>query len=1075
MLLKLKNKLITILAVIAATIFVGVSAFSIVNNVLSEEPVINPDSIATVLDDYALGSTLDVPDSVTISYKNGTYTSDNAYLYSPDGKVYTASDCVLSTVGVYKLVYYVDVDGKTVSAEKTFTVSKTPVNVKDNITVDNLDALTVVSDSGLGGLKVNVPNRATFEWTEAIDLKELGKDNAFFSFTPYEFSGLKVGEDGKSLSQLKTIYVRITDAYNPNIYVNYRIQNYTKNNDPLSLMPSYTVGANQQPMRAMSTNTGRPSQEGELLTIDNQLYFVSYQGWGGYPLNGNLDTTNGSLISFYFDVETAQAFVSQRTEGDNGNYVKSMISDLDAKEIYSVNGFKGFTTGEVYLTVYGEAYKTSDNSFDMEVASIGNYVGAELFEKDLLKDDKAPLLKVDITEEQKANGIFVPKGATVRLPDYTFYDVNMKNSGMGYITVRLGDKDNGELIAVKNGTFFAKTEGAYYVTYTAVDDFGNTTDDSKYTYVFNCYDASANGNKTITFNAQKYTATVTAGSTITLPDYSIETLNKFYNVKAYYYYANQVNDKVAIDLDNPQVRLDNVGKYTIVYEYSDVYEADKFSYELTTVASNDFEFTKVVLPRYMINNATYTLEDVYAKVFIGSKPELKDASVQVSVDGEAYTSVADYSAYKVTATSTLQFKYSYTLNGNTKSIESEVIPVISANYGFKSKLLYSKYLVDHANDGVPGATVAVSTSNVISINATGTKDSPIAKTTNGFVNQVSISAFEFAFEVVAGDFDNLTFTLTDIYDANKVMVISYVNTGAKVIISFNDESTSASVPFKDTSFNFKYKKSAGGFTDENLSTYFMYTDKFTSDYAYLDISLNNVYGNASVEIKKIGNSNFKENATDNVKPTIYYDDSYCGNKKLNQTITLSRGYGFDLACPVYYTDSRFHVSIEYQPDLETDTVYMKDVNGLTLEEVSATVDYQVVLDRVGIYTVTYVYKDANNQTAYAFGTINVVDQNPPKIVLDGGYNESTVVEAEKGGIHEAKGYTVSDDVDASEDLTVIIVVIDPLKNMHDLTDNDFEYDDMTFDLDLYGEYKVIYYVRDASNNETILSYTVFVD
>ena len=99
-----------------------------------------------------------------------------------------------------------------------------------------------------------------------------------------------------------------------------------------------------------------------------------------------------------------------------------------------------------------------------------------------------------------------------------------------------------------------------------------------------------------------------------------------------------------------------------------------------------------------------------------------------------------------------------------------------------------------------------------------------------------------------------------------------------------------------------------------------------------------------------------------------------------------------------------------------------------------------------------------NPASYSFA-INVVDKNPPEIVVD-----TTAVSAKLGDTITVRKCTVTDDMSAEDKVTVLITVTTP-----DLTIYSVE---ETFEITKAGKYTVTYYAYDEANNFTIVSYDV---
>ena len=830
-------------------------------------------------------------------------------------------------------------------------------------------------------------------------------------------------------------------------------------------MPAYSVGAVGQFARSMSPDIGRDERDGEIIYVDGTQYFVNYNEWYGYPTLGNVDK-DGSLINLFYDIEKQQAFVEQKIDKDLGVYKKTMINDLDAKEIYPTNSFQGFTNGEVYISIFGEEFNLPSETIDMEIASIGNKSGAQLH-SDFVNDNIAPSLILEISDEQIANEVYVPFGKTIKLPAYTVYDANMKKEGGVTVSVSY----YGKKVAVKDNSFITNNTGKYVVTYTAVDDYGN---ENVKEIVYNSVDESVV--KIMNFSCAPVTDTIYAGQNTTLSSYEIVTENKYYSVSGYYYFADKPEVKVEFDVDNPIVVFENVGTHHVVYEYSDFYGSYSTEYTLDVKASEDFVFTNLSLPRQMIKGYKYTLEPVYAKVFTNAEMQTIEVIPQYSVNGGAYNTVADPDGFAVTADAgaVYKFKYEYTVGSNTEVIESNDILVVDTKVN--NKLALQNYFVDDPLDNIAGAE-AVSVNNNIQLKATANGKENAINTRNSFINTLSMKGLELSFTVIQDAFAGVKFTFTDYYNPENKMVVQYLESGSKTRIVVDGVEIVASAPIKNTGFRFFYDKTNKGYTDDNIGFIFKDTKEFTADYAFLDIELLGVYGDTTFQFGRINGQNFRNGSSDTAGPVIYYEDTYTGARKLGEVITISRGYAADVMCPLYFTPDNFTFTLEYIDTSEgyENPIPVEDVNGLELNGVSALKEYTVKLPYIGEYTITYQAKDQNNQNGFAFNSIAVADDFAPVIEIADGYNESTIIEAERGGVHIAQNFVVSDNLDETDDLIIAIIVINPWCELYDIKPgNNYDSEDMSFELNLYGEYRVYYYAHDTSGNITTRYYTVFV-
>ena len=124
--------------------------------------------------EYSFGADFVIPDA-TILYEGEEVPATKVTLVYPDGVMLDGSAHFLQDEGTYKIIYYANVSGKVISAEKTFDVVKNEmvVNEKPTITLDSrfsngeaykiainetvvIPTATATDDNLLGGVKTTV-------------------------------------------------------------------------------------------------------------------------------------------------------------------------------------------------------------------------------------------------------------------------------------------------------------------------------------------------------------------------------------------------------------------------------------------------------------------------------------------------------------------------------------------------------------------------------------------------------------------------------------------------------------------------------------------------------------------------------------------------------------------------------------------------------------------------------------------------------------------------------------------------------------------------------------------------------
>lgn len=1065
--LKLRNRLVAVMVIFASLLMIGSSVFFFSGkNASASAPTLDAESSAKISASYVVGQTLEVPEGKVV-VSGVSYDAEAVYMYTPSNKVYSVGGTyVFEEKGKHTLVYVADVSGAKESASVTILVNDVAYDTNSWTTIENLDTLSVVKNSTQAGIKVEIPFTDHFKWNTPVDLAKTGMTTPLISFLPYQYSREKVvqtGVDeesnpvyGPTPNQASKIYVRLTDAYDAKSYVDIRLE-YFLDGVTANQMPSYSAGSNGNAIKAMSANLGRDSREGKIMFVEGKQYFVTTQERGGYPHIGGI-TENSCLISLYYDVTTNRVYVGQQQVG--ADYGIFLINDVDATEIYGAGAFKGFETGEVYVSIFADTYKSEDSVLDLEIASIGFQEGEDLHKPTgegeiyQTEDKVAPVIKVDVTEDQIDNGINVALDKACKILPAVAKDVNLKE-----FTKKVEYNDQAAItINEADNTFTPTIEGKYTITYRAVDVAGNETIEK---VVYNCEDRSAKGNNVIEFSVDQYNGTKEAGKTITLPMPSLSSRNKYVTLKTYAIFNGK---EIAIDNEARELKLDKVGKYTIVYEYSDIIESGSYRYDITSVKSNVSEIGRIVLPKYILAGAKYSLDSVYATTYNSATPKQEEVSYEVSIDGGEYQAVADYRDFKVaTGKNTVQFRYTY---GNA-SKESDVIKVVNNAY----KPLK---MVNYFQGDVTTEAYGTSGKFILKANATS------GDVTIDFVNPLSLALYTMQFIIPSGysNYKSVQFTATDYLNPDRSVTLEYGDSGSGISFGIaGGLSVAGTKAFTGTVFNLQYYNVKDQFADTNVGTKIDWASTFESERFLLSITLKGITGQAGVVIEKLANMNIGTNSRDNLEPTVAHSTEHAGNQKLNTVATISAATGVDVVCPAYYgteSESTILLSVNYMTE-DGDAIPVKSTTGEVLASVDATKEYQVKFNKIGNYVVYYEYTDQTGYTGTSTYDVYIVDEVKPTITIEGGYNEYTVVKAKLGDIIKAKDYTVTDNFDSKSKLIISVVVFDPMFAMYDLIENDVEIDDMKFTATHRGEYEVYYYAQDTSGNVAKTYYTIIVE
>ena len=143
--------------------------------------------------------------------------------------------------------------------------------------------------------------------------------------------------------------------------------------------------------------------------------------------------------------------------------------------------------------------------------------------------------------------------------------------------------------------------------------------------------------------------------------------------------------------------------------------------------------------------------------------------------------------------------------------------------------------------------------------------------------------------------------------------------------------------------------------------------------------------------------------------------------------------------------------------------YLKDLNGLTLQNVPADQTYDFRIEEYGTYTILYSSSDTSSRGNLRTETVSfiVVDKEPPVAAL----SQSSLTVSAGESVDLAAMLTVSDNITPSGELRTVISV---RKNRL----REYVEESGTYTFTEAGRYYVDYLVRDGAENLVIVTLTV---
>lgn len=1045
------KRLCLILLVVAVCACSGLGISRLVTPVAADSIELAASDV--IPDSKQLNSTLELPESVSVSLGGSDYTAIDGIVVRPDGKAVAAAGMhTLDQKGVYVVKYFFNANGVKNTAYKNVNVHSDYYELQNGggSTLTKTESLA----TGKKGVTLDLNNGATFAYSKAVDLSKVNTDGLaeIIEFDNRSFHSTDAG----IILDCKEVWVRLTDCYNPNIYAEFVMGRWHEyGGTAYSGVQTYC-----QPITGLDVGHTANVNDVEI-TIDGTLYSLWPNDIGHMALGVTYSTALTHGMRWQYDYEQMRFYASYTTgSGSSEKTVTRLVTDLDDPKVQQKTGvlFPGWTTGEVFLSVYGAEYGAGSAS--VEINSIG---GEEIYDfiDQEYADDIAPNITVH-AKKTTLSGVYGAVGDTVFVPNASATDVNLVG-GTEYSVFRSYGTSAQTNVSVKNGAFKLEKSDAYTVVYTAKDSYGNI---GKALFNFIAIDAKTDRAISLDFAEVDSLESLTAGVEVDLTATVTENLNGS---------ASDVDVKVSVESARQSEKFGANGKfvplyaetYTITYAYTDgIYNYERlFTFECTVDDSVVSFYGDVELPVYFLKGARYAINTAKAYSYIGGKPNAVNVTTYaVFNDNEAdKVLVENVDNTLISGDNSVYFIYEAEGATPVKSRKVEIIDAATST----GKIDASKLFVGDDFEKVSG---------VSGLKFATTKSNGSAKMT--FFNPISPKFFSLNYKVLDSEanFDTLVLTLTDSVDLSVRLTISISFDGTNSFASINGGSSAQLKDFKFTDTSFKSityyystrKLSIGG------SNYFLDAD-FSSS-VYFSLEMLNLTGVSSIEISKLNNQSFSaEIEKDAVKPEIYVSGFY-GFYGVGSVVKTAIPEFNDVLSGIDPTSIKMTIGA-----LDGKPVY--DKNGNLLSDCDWTKEYEIKIDRIVKYYVSFTVADFAGNKANSSITVSGVDSSAPEITLNN---------MKEGGIIHIKvcgtvtlNFTVSDDTTSPEDLmTYVHLYCDDLcsfvGNITDIS-NDSEdrpedgVYDCSFQICLKGNYTAQIHCYDEQGNHSVTRIAIVVE
>ncbi len=1003
-----KKLLITLAAVVAASsvAFAGIS----LNKAIAADNV--AESLVVLKTTYMLGDTLDVPSDASVKYNGAEYSVEKCYLIKPNGNAIVGRSFSLDVVGEYKLVTEATVQGKKISASEAFMVCKEYYSVsKEGSSVYYGELNDSYKKKGMNyGVVADLTEGSTLTIAEPLNVYAAKKVDLFT---------FNIARMDTAVSYLS---LRLTDCYDPSIEID--LQYYKPNNIWETYMKAGPKGGGL--VGLLANDNGQYS-------IGDKYYSRGVSGAsvrGNRPVNGNY---NNITVSFEYTDDDKIRIWTNTPETDDGNPDGDfrLVTEINNDRLYSQK-FNGFTTGEVILSVTATGFNNI-NTARIEIGNIQGRKNEQLDKFGAYRDATAPDIKISAAETDKK--IFA--GVEAKIPEAVAYDASGLKNDVDYtVWYNYNDVGSKRAITVRDGKFLPTEMGSYTVEYKAEDVYGNESKKLLELVAFKNSDVG------ISLDIDEKLTTAEVGSSVNLANYTVNSVCEKYDAKIL---ITSPSGKTADITSSAQAyNLEEVGNYTVRYEYSDAYYDGEYEYTFASVAADKavFERRSIPVPEYYIEGATYSVENVGAYRYSAAGKELANVKAFASYDGGEYKEISA-DGFKIGKAATVKLKLAEVGNeGNY--IESDEVKVVDV--GYNGDLDVAKYFTGDFN-GVAKNDYTVYTS---------TKNGTAAMK---FINPLLVSNFSFTFSVdkdaAVGGVDLI---LRDYYDRTKSAVISLNDgDGEAKSVSVNGTSYTMAESWKGVTYEITCDGTSVRFNGVTAKVDL----GLPTDLCLFDVRCRSVVKGFSIDVAAICNQPFGSQTYDDVKPMV-------SAKLPPMVVSVNDEHITDIplvADVLSPSANKCLLTVFYIASDDADVEVFGDVNGTPVRELSADKNYTIKFTKYGTYTFTYSYTDGSGKTGELQQLVYVYDLVAPTIRFK---NEPTsVIGVSVGKEIAALEVIAEDNLTKTEDLEIWTVVYDERGRFISATQNG------SYVLKEKGRYTVYIHCKDEGDNTSSVKYEVY--
>lgn len=965
-------------------------------------------------------------------YVNGETLQTSATLYKPSGEKVTEEKTVLDEIGVYNLVYTYELKGKEKKVKQSFSVDYGSENIFTAGEDTKVSYDDTKGNADYPGVQIEMTSKnAVATYAKTLDLSDNTKTD--------ELIRLYLVPNTVGTRDLSGFYITLTDRLNPENQISIRVIAGDGNMSSGSYVRVKATGQDGY-LGLYKDHTW----DQEPYSWTDQIEASMAHDKGGYTTDLDFAYTSPifdfdtKILSLRYDAKEKAIYGSQRVKLEHdASYREELIADLDDPSLYK-NLWGGFTDdSQVELSI---SPVSVSGTATFKILSVD---GLDLSAK-VLADTTAPDVTVDLKGMDE-----VPTGKVGTA--YPIFDLIATDNLCTdeSLIKNVVVKHNGKTVKVTDGAFLPTEEGTYQIQYAVSDGFGNTT--------------RKNVNVPIKSSVPKMkiradralSDSITYGMAYEVPEFTGVGGTGCHTLRSYYIYNGEEKEFTSSFVPMEE------GSYTVVCEAKDyIGQTAKLSRTLDVVFRPEilFKDSSIVLPEVIAAEQTFGFDKYVASYYeaVGEKEKTTGCRITVT-DAEGTRELAEDRLYvpklsKSVKKAKICFSFEAEVKGEKieKTVTKEVkLTAISSDNQFMT----GYFTKENAQIRALNRYTVITAANR-------------GDATVSYIRPVQVKEFslilkaEQAGKKYLSDFEHLVVTLTDKNHKDEKVRFTVTKHGSGLEISINNQ-RAVTLPGSLTAESMQnleigYKNAdytVNGAENTSVGTVTTYLNGkefkgFTSQEAYVEITLAGAAKGSGIDLISMNNQTFLGAMQDTIDPDLFVNGSYSGIFTEGTKLTLPTANAYDVLN--YVTTPTLTVASEAGEVLTA-------TDGTKLENVAADKEYEICLDKLGRYNVSYSAEDASGRKTVVQKTIEILDDVLPTMELKGTYKDVSA-----GKTVKVKKYKLQDNGNTDK-IEVLTYVGAPDGTMTEVKNGKIK-------TEKKGCYTVYYFMTDENGNKNVASF-----